>query len=324
MNSGVKSSMASNNIENPGRAIFQQEWWLDLVTDGRYGEVVVKNGGKTVGWLPYVTRRRWGFDVSDMPYLTHTLGPIIYPGTGRANTQLLNRFAITTALLAKLPKLAQFRQVLAPTDSEALAFQAYGCHVRVQFTFIAECANIDDEWRNMRDKTRNLIRRAREKNSVSAGGDPERFLRFYDANCVAGGAINRYKHPRTEKILSRCLERDQGRIILSTSRKTGVINAGIFVIWDDSTMHFLMSTRSQETADSGAVSLLIWEAMNDAHRRGLKFDFDGVSNAGSFRFFSGFGGNIARRLVVEKFNALYHSMDKIRALIYGNAHQPFE
>src|SRR6202030_2133576 len=99
-------------------------------------------------------------------------------------------------------------------------------HVKVQFTFIADCNNIDEKWKNMRDKTRNLIRRSQEKNTVSAGSDPEEFLRFYDSNCKAGGATNRYQDPKTGKILNRCLERDQGKVILSKGRKTGAINAG--------------------------------------------------------------------------------------------------
>jgi lipid II:glycine glycyltransferase (peptidoglycan interpeptide bridge formation enzyme) len=316
--------MLASNSKNLGRTIFHEEWWLDVVTDGQYRVVGIKNGAQTVGWLPYSVRRRWGFDISDMPLLTHTLGPVIHPGTGRPSTQLLNTFAITTALLEKLPKLAHFRQVLSPTVSEALGYQAYGCHVKVQFTFVADCTDIEEKWKNMRDKTRNLIRRSREKNTVSTDHDPDEFLRFYDSNCKERGVANRYQDPKTIRILNRCLERDQGKVLLSKSLKTGAANAGIVVVWDASCMYFLMSTRSVKFADSGAVSLLIWEAMNEAHRRGLKFDFDGVSNAGTFRFLSGFGCDIARRLVVEKFDLLYHSMDKFRALIYGNSHRSFD
>jgi len=316
--------MPLSDVNSVGRTIFQQDWWLDLVTDGNYKSVTVKNGDLTIGWLPYLIRRRWGFNVSDMPLLTHTLGPVVYAGTGRPNTQLLNTFAITTELLEKLPKLAHFRQVLEPTVPEALAFQAFGCHVKVQFTFIADCRDIQEKWKNMRDKTRNLIRRSQEKNKLSVCNDPEEFLCLYDSNCKAGGSINRYRSPATAGILMRTMERGQGKVILSRNLKTGAANAGTFIVWDEFKMYFLMSTRATDTADSGAVSLLVWEAMNEAHRRGLIFDFDGVSNQGTFRFLSGFGGTIARRLVVEKFDWFYHSMDKTRALIHGNAQRAFD
>jgi lipid II:glycine glycyltransferase (peptidoglycan interpeptide bridge formation enzyme) len=310
--------------QDGGRCIFQQSWWLECATDGQWDEVTVKSAGRTVGWLPYLVTRRWGFAVSDMPLLTHTLGPVIDSGVGRPNTRLLNRFAITTELLQQLPKLAHFRQILAPGNSEALAFQAFGCHVKCQFTFIADCADIEARWNSMRDKTRNLIRRSQEKNCVAAQDDPEEFLRFYAANCTARQQINRYQTPIARKLMQLCVARDQGKAWLSRDQKNGTINAGIFVVWDENCMYFLMSTRAPGTADSGAVSRLLWLAMNEAHRRGVKFDFDGVSSPGTFRFLSGFGGDVATRLVIEKFIWPYHSLDKLRALAYGNSQHPFD
>src|SRR5262249_22007801 len=68
------------------RCLFQQSWWLECATEGRYRQVTVRNGGRTVGWLPYLVTPRWGFATSDMPLLTHTLGPIVNAGVGRPNT----------------------------------------------------------------------------------------------------------------------------------------------------------------------------------------------------------------------------------------------
>ncbi len=318
------TSEAVRQADEPARRIFQQSWWLDCATDGQWGEVTVKSDGRTVGWLPYSVTRRWGFSVSDMPLLTHTLGPVVDCGTGRPNTQLLNRFTIITQLLQQLPKLAHFRQILPPGHTEGLAYQGFGCHVKCQFTFISDCSDIDATWSSMRDKTRNLIRRAREKNQVSEHEDPQEFLRFYADNCRARRQLNRYATPLASKLLQLCVARDQGRAMLSRDRVTGKINAGIFVVWDNNYMYFLMSTRALGSTDSGAVSQLVWLAMNEAHRRGVKFDLDGVSSPGTFRFLSGFGGEVATRLVVEKFFWIYHSFDKLRALAYGNSQHPFD
>jgi len=300
------------------RTIFQQEWWLDCVTNGQYESVTVKSGGQIVGWLPYAIRHRWGFAISEVPYFTHTLGPVIAAGSGRANSQLLRNYSITAELLEGLPKLAYFRQVLSPVQSQALAYQAAGFTVKVQFTFIADCSDIDGVWKNMRDKTRNLIRRSEEKDMVTASDDPDEFLRCYDLNCKSRSLTNRYEQNRMRTLMLKCIDRDQGKVFLSKDRNTGVVNAGIFVVWDSATMYYLLSTRSSESGDNGAISLLLWNAMNEAHRRALNFDFDGVSSSGTFRFLSGFGGDIARRLVVEKFNLTYHAMDKLHALIHGN------
>jgi hypothetical protein len=306
------------------RHIFQQSWWLECATGGEWAEVTVKRDGRTVGWLPYSVSRRWGFAISNMPLLTHTLGPLVDAGAGRPNTQLLNRFTIVTELLQQLPRLAHLRQVLAPGHSEALAWQAFGCHVKSQFTFIADCSDIEAVWRGMRDKTRNLIRRAQDKDIVSVAADPQEFLNFYADNCRDRRQVNRYASARARTLLRQCVARNQGMALLSRRRDTDKLNAGIFVAWDNHFMYFLMSTRTAASADSGAVSQLLWLAMQEAHRRGLKFDFDGVSSAGTFRFLSGFGGEVATRFAAEKFTWSYHSIDKLRALFYGNSQQPFE
>jgi hypothetical protein len=307
------------------RTIFQQEWWLDCVTNGRYAAVTASSGGQVVGWLPYMVQRRWGFSVSEIPHLTHTLGPVIAAGAGRPNSQLLRSYSITAELLAGLPPLAYFRQVLAPSQGEALAYQAAGFAVRVQFTFIADCADIDGAWKNMRDKTRNLIRRSEERDTVTAGDQVDEFLEQYAVHCASRDRVNRYDRERTGRVLRACIERDQGKVFFARDGKSGQVNGGIFVVWDDSSMYYLMSTRSSESPDNGAISLLLWKAMNEAHVRGLKFDFDGVSSAGSFRFLSGFGGTVARRLVVEKFNMAYHAMDKVHAFVRrsGNLRRHF-
>jgi lipid II:glycine glycyltransferase (peptidoglycan interpeptide bridge formation enzyme) len=302
--------------------VFQQQWWLDAVTGGQFGEVTVKADNTVVGWLPYFARRRWGFDVSPMPFLTHTLGPVITPGTGNAVNEFLRYNSITRQLLEKLPKLDHFRQVLPPGDSSALGFIEYGCHVRVQFTFIADCSDLDGAWTSMRDKTRNLIRRAEEQNPVDAAGDLDEFLRFYADNCRTRGKVNHYDDPRTRIALSQAQARDQCRIYLYRNRATRAVDAGIVVVWDSRYMYFLLSARRAD-AHSGAVSLLLWHAMREAQSRGIAMDFDGVISTGTYRFLSGFGGRLAHRHVAEKFNPLYHALDRIRASFTGSMDDPY-
>jgi hypothetical protein len=302
--------------------VFQQHWWLDAVTDGQFHEVTVQSGNVTQGWLPYIARRRWGFLISGMPQLTHSLGAVIAPGTGSPTSELLRHNSITSDLLGQLPKLAQFRQVLSPGDMGALGFVEYGCHIGVQFTFIANCADLDLVWKNMRDKTRNLIRRSGEKNHVLPDGAPAEFLQLYSENSRMRQRQNHYDSQRAARALATGIQRDQGRIYLCRDRVTGELKAGIAVIWDSRYMYYLMSTRTV-SADSGAVSLLVWNALQECGRRGLSFDFDGVNSMGAYRFLSGFGGTLAQRHVVEKFNPLYHAMDKLRAKLYGNMENPY-
>jgi hypothetical protein len=79
----------------------------------------------------------------------------------------------------------------------------------------------------------------------------------------------------------------------------------VFLVWGHGIMYYLLSTRAAEADDNGSISLLIWIAIQHAHRRGLLLDLDGVSTSGTARFLSGFGGQIKVRLIVQKSSPVY-------------------
>ena len=57
-------------------------------------------------------------------------------------------------------------------------------------------------------------------------------------------------------------------------------------------MYFLLATRLPSAEDKGSMSLLIWSGIKKSKELGLKgFDLDGVSSAGTARFYTTFGGN---------------------------------
>jgi hypothetical protein len=60
--------------------IFHQPWWLDIATRGQWAEVECIHNGSAVGRMPYLCRNRLWFKTSDMPMLSHFLGPAVNPG----------------------------------------------------------------------------------------------------------------------------------------------------------------------------------------------------------------------------------------------------
>jgi lipid II:glycine glycyltransferase (peptidoglycan interpeptide bridge formation enzyme) len=117
-------------------------------------------------------------------------------------------------------------------------------------------------------------------------------------------------------LFSECLARNRGEI-LAAVQPDGVPAAMTFLVWDDQSMYYLMSTRDTDVRDSGSVNLLIWSAMKRAHERGLLFDLDGVSTAGTARFLSGFGGTIKTRIVVTKGQPLYNLVQGVKMMLRG-------
>jgi hypothetical protein len=90
--------------------------------------------------------------------------------------------------------------------------------------------------------------------------------------------------------------------------------AAIFCVWDETSYFYNMSMR-EDSSDRGAISLLIWEAIQEASRQQLIFDFDGLSSKGTSRFYGSFGGLATPRYVVIRATPVFRILYEFRSLI---------
>jgi hypothetical protein len=292
-------------------SIFHEPWWLSAATDGRYEEVVVEQKGKIVGRLPYLPAQRGLFRLSRMPPFTHLLGPVVDSGVGKPQTRLTRRLSITRALIDKLPRFIHFEQQLDPSlddgmaMADGLAFQDRGFVVLQRYTFEIDCRKqLDHLWDAMHFKTRQHIRRAEEKYMARSVDDPNVFIDIYLRNVQALGRTNLMEFGRFPALFAQCRARNCGEI-LGAFAPDGSPVSMIFLVWNETTMYYLLSTRHPDPADNGSTSMLLWAAVKYAHERGLIFDLDGVYSSGAARFLSGFGGQIKTRLMVRRSGPVY-------------------
>jgi len=311
----------SHLIESASQAtVFHEAWWLHAATGGRYEEVVVRNGDQIVGWLPFVTIKRMGLTFLTAPPLTHVLGPVVDAGAGKPQTQLKQRLSVVQGLVEQLPRFDSFKQVLPAASAVGLAFQYQGFEVRQQFNFEIECRGDTKQlWDAMHFKTRQHIRRAGEKLSLTTLADPEDFVRFYNANLRQRG-IEPFRQLETFPAAFRASQTKNSGEIICARWPDGRAAAMVFLLWSKNRMYYLLSTRSIDSNDNGSISFLIWSAMQRAHSLGLKFDLDGVSTAGTARFLLGFGGQVQIRTIVERATLIYRAMRFAkRTLVGGDA-----
>jgi hypothetical protein len=289
--------------------IFHESWWLDVATDHRFSVAEVSSGGKVVGKLPYLLTRRKGLAHIIMPTLTHFLGPAVMEGEGSANTRFLRRLSITRELIAKLPPAIAYEIKCHAGVLDVIAFQAENFQTTVQFTHEVHPLPEQELWKRMRDKTRNVIRRAQEQHEVVPLDDAHAFIDFYSRNLQQKSYLDLSV---CGKIIESCLARKRGRILAARSR-TGEVVAANFCAWDAKSAYYLMSTRASN-AGNGAGSLLVWKAILDATSRQLVFDMDGLASEGGILFFAGFGAEVRPRYVAERFTLLGHIRRGLHAM----------
>jgi len=279
--------------------VFHNRWWLEAASDGDYRETEVRSGGRIVGRFPYLIQRRFaGYRMSTMPDLTHFLGPAIDHGTGGAVNRSLKEFQITKELLAQVTPSTGFYHKLHRGITDTLAFEDAGCTSLVQFTYEVAPNPEAEIWRAMRDKTRNVIRRAAERWQVVTLDDPQAFAAVYEANLRRRGLVN--EHRRIPAVCAAAIAHKQGHV-LAVRDGAGATLGAIFVAWDHEAAYYLLATRAPGS-DNGVMSLLIWHAIRDATARGLIFDFDGLGTPGSRLFYTGFGGRIVPRYIATRFS----------------------
>ncbi len=274
---------------------------MEIVCNGAYGETTVAVDGVVIGRLPYKIRKRTpGLTVIGMPTMTHVLGPVIdETGGGNKLRRQIKNLGVTAKLLAQLPSCSHISFRLHGDIADTLAFDAAGFENGVDYTVEIPPDPKDALWRQMRDKTRNVIRRAQEGLTVTESENAEEFLWFYENNL---NAQNRYPMEISSKLVNNCISRQVGRILLARD-SYGDIKAAVFCVWDAKREYYFMSTRCDD-APSGAVSVLIWEAIQHASARGLIFDMYGIHVVGgslpNIHLVTGFGGTLKTRLTVRK------------------------
>ena len=280
------------------KTIFHEDWWLDIVAPGQWDQIVTERG-----FLRYAYRTKMMFRSSRMPPLTRTLGPVVRVEGKKIETRQRAIFSAVSELLDELPDFDHIAFRLDPSYSDVLPFQAQGFQASVQHTFQADCRRPEAAiWSEMRDKTRNIVRRAQDCLTVVENQDGVAFKNFYaDGLDNEKSYFGLYLIP---ELFAAARARNRARILSAVDAK-GDIHAQTFFIWDDHSYYYFLSSRHQKLAHPGAVSALIWAGMQHAQQLGLIFDFDGVTSTSRYQFMVGFGGKPATRFIVQKGALLY-------------------
>ena len=300
----------------PIPTIFHEPWWLETASLGTYRAATVYSDGRVIGWLPYIlSRKPTGHRFLAMPAMTHVLGPALAPEVlAMSNLRSLRQFTIIQALLQQLPSVSHIQFQLHGGLADTLAFDAAGFTTHLGYTTEIAPNMKGILWQQMRDKTRNVIRRAQEQLIVSETRDIRVFVKFYEENLRVLGVSSRYNQKIFGLLIDGCLKRDVGRILIA-SKPGGEIVAGVFTVWDKHREYYYTSSRKINSIN-GAVSLLIWNSIKHAASSGLIFDTDGL-NKSNLTLLTGFGGVLRARFSVYKSSKSFRLAQFVQATCWS-------
>ena len=293
--------------------IFHEDWWLDAATGGDYSFVEARADNKTVGRLPFQLRRRSGLMGIWTPPLTHFLGPGIDDSDGSSISRFLRRLEIARELICRLPQSSWQCIRCHRGTSDVISFQEQSFKTYAQFTLEIAPRPVQDLWQQMRNKTRNVIRRAQEQLRVGELEDADEFARVYEHHLTSRRIRNTLDLSAAKRLVRAALERNRGKILAARNER-GEIVAANFCAWDNTSSYYVACTRN-EAAGNGATSLLLWEAVQHAAQKGLVFDFAGLGTRGSVLHYAGFGGTVSTRFTAVRATGIGRLVARAKLLL---------
>lgn len=298
-------------------SIFQQPWWLEAVSPGSWDVVEIANSSQVVARLPYVTKHKYGLTLLTMPKLTQTLGPWLAPSYAKYSKQLAQQKELLSSLIEQLPQFDYFLQNFHYGVQNWLPFYWHGFSQSTRYTYVLDdLSDLDLIWYEFRENIRREIRKARKKVIVRTDCSLQKFIELNELTFCRQGLSLPYTKKLVKRLDQACYKQ-QARKIFFAQDSQGVIHAGLYIVWDQNSAYYLMGGSDPELRNTGANSLLMWEAIKFASTVTKRFDFEGSMIEPVERFFRGFGAKQVPYFQVSKMSKraklLFTGRDFLRA-----------
>lgn len=288
-----------------GLPVFMQPHWLDIVCRGGEWGVCLShdNEGRIDAVMPYFLKQKLGIRYLTMPVLTPFLGIWFRPDDQLSDRKLLSRRNHQLeALIDQLPGAQWHQQRLHHSLESWLPFYWNGYGQEAKYTFILkDCSDPEAIFGNFSSGLRQRIRQAQEAYSVITDQSSETAFRVVSGTLQDKGAAKGIDLMMLQQIDQALSERNQRKVYLAKTPDGNSV-AAVYIVRDAFTCYNLLNGRIPDEPIGGAVALLLWEAIKDAGKSGLSFDFEGSMLPGVHEFFRSFGGELVAQSYVYKFN----------------------
>ncbi len=278
--------------ERPGLGLFRQAWWLDATAGERgWGEVRIDEGARPVALLRFAVRKRLGFTCLQMPPLTQTLGPWFAPLEGKPGQVLAREKELVDRLVAELPPHDWFAQNLSPANTNWLPWHWHGFAQTTRYTYALDLARGEEAlWDGLLPKVRTDVRKATARSGLAVRSDLgiDAFIGVQRLTFARQGMAVPLSDELVKRLDAACSQRDCRRMFFAVDAQ-GRVHAAAYLVWDAERAYYLMAGGDPALRNSGAASLVLWEAIRFAAGVVPTFDFEGSMMEPVERFVRGFG-----------------------------------
>ena len=290
--------------------LFLQPWWMDAVTepDEKKWDVLLacNKQGEIEAAMPFVTGSKLGMRYALTPQLTQYTGVWIKDKEGEDVTGRLSREKkLQNDIIEQLKALRiRYFDVKFPLSYTYWSpFYWAGYKQETHYTYrIEDMSNIDNVFARFDYAKQKQIRKAQNA-GITVDFDMT-VDELYDLQCTqlsVRGSKDYWSRVLVRSIMDHSRSRGQG-LIVRAKDKDGNTHAAVGIVWDDHNAWEILSAIHPNYQTSGASTLVVWEAMQQAAQKTKAWDFEGSMIEGVENSFRQFGGVPTPYFEIKKYS----------------------
>lgn len=289
-----KATYATFLATKPPLPIFYQDWWLDAVCGpGQWGVALAKEGDHLAACWPYALRKKGPFVLIGRPDMSPYCGPWISPSSLIKTTKILDRnHRLLNDMQQQLPAANRVLSTSLPSQDQYLPLVKTGWQIQRRYTYVlaTDTSPIEAIWRGLGSDVKARMRKNTPPGcSIQSSEDPQGIVDLFALTAKRRGVAPFLPEAAFRRIFAACEAREQAKywVYLSPDGQPIAALWMPFDAWGAYLIGAAVDTRI--LSEILPLGRLIWEAIQWAAERQLRFDFEGSSLPGVEDFYRRFG-----------------------------------
>lgn len=299
--SSIDKVQYTSFLEKTSHLIFQTPNWLNSVAGNTNWSVVLAYKGDTVvGAMPYVTSTKFGIKQITLPVFTPYLGPVFCAPHDLAPKNIeAFKTKTTLQLIEQLPRVGRF---ITNTDfnfNNWLPFAWNGYKQTTRYSYLLDTTPSLDVLLNCCGPN---IKKDLKKSAdlvIESNSTINSIFEIVKTDYSRKNIPLYFKKETLEQLAKQFSS--GGALQIYQATKNDCVVASICIVFDSHFAHYILGGVTFENRNSGAMSKLLWTAIEEAKRRKVTFNFEGSMHQGIGQYFKSFGGMLTP----------YHQLHKV-------------
>ena len=287
-----------------------QAWWMEKSSIGKeWDAILIENSDqRTEAAMPYHLVHKFGLRAILMPI--HTQYHYAY-FSSCATEDTFTHLVEAIEQECRTQHISWYQTQGFYPEPMISAFQKHGFSISKRITY--RIATIPERSELPKLFSQNKRRQLRKANGMQLTNlQADAFYAFHKECMSYRGKHIDYPEEWATAVLSEAVRRGEG-VVIGAKNQEGILEAAMFLAWDNKWAYYLLPTYHPAHKDSGAMAWLTYEALCIARGKGLGFDFEGSMIPSIALSYKQFGGTPVTYYRIEKFyNPIMRALIKLR------------